>query len=136
MIKSRPFSITLVCITLLAAATFSLFVSFSYLAKPETQAMMDLIGLPVPVQVLMIYLNIIVLIVTTMCMLQEANWARWVYLGWGFIGIDYALFIHVDRQLCYSLIGIYLISAIILLLPSANRYFSATVYYDLDDDER
>ena len=130
MLKSRPFSVSLVCLYLLISGTYYLIMSFAYLKQPATQTAMQQIALPYPIQVAMLYINLIVMVVTAIFMFEEANWARWVYLGWGFINIDYTLYIQTDWQNCMIEIAVYLVSAIILVVPNANRYFSSTPDYD------
>ncbi len=129
MIKTRPFFVNLVCFYLLISGCYLLFVSFGNLKLPETQAAMEQAGLPYTLQVAMLYLNLIVIITCAAYMMQEANWARWVYLGWGFINIDYNLYIQTDRYDSVIPIAIYLVSALILLLPSANKYFSSVIEF-------
>jgi hypothetical protein len=134
MIKTRPIFVTGVCLYLLAWGCYLLFTSFTYLKQPETQAAMEQIGLPYTLQVAMLYLNAILMIVSAMYMMQEANWARWLYLGWSFISIDYHLYINADWHDNVLPIGLYLASALILLVPSANKYFSNVIdYTDYED---
>jgi hypothetical protein len=133
MIKSRPFFITLVCLGLILSGCYFLFTSFSDLKQPEAQAAMEQLGVPVPVQVAMLYFNAIISIVCGILMFEEKNWARWVYLGWGFIHVDYVLYLYFfsDWQPCVLWGAAYLVSALILLVPSANKYFSTG--FDPDD---
>jgi len=129
MIKTRPFLVTAVCLCLLLSGTYYFIASFSYLNDPETQATMEQIAIPYPLQVAMLYLNLIIMIISAIFMLEEANWARWTYLGWGFIEIDYTLYLHPNLHDNAIAIAAYLISALILLVPSANSYFSSTIEY-------
>ncbi len=129
MIKTRPFFITLVCLGLIVSGCYFLFTSFSDLKKPEIQDAMDHLdqnGLPYALQVTMLYLNAIISIVCGVWMFEEKNWARWVYLGWGFVYIDYLLYAYFfsDWSQCVPWIAAYLVSSLILLVPSGNRYFS------------
>jgi len=130
MIKSRPFFLTVVCLYLLVSGCYFLFTSFADLKKPEIQAAMDYAGLPYPVLIGMLYLNLVVTIACAMNMMQEKNWARWVYLGWGFVNIDYILYIQSDWHQCVIPIATYLITALVVLVPSANKYFSSAFDYD------
>jgi len=132
MIKPRPFFVTGVCLYLILWGSYLLFTSFSYLKDPAVQAYMEQVGLPYALQVVMIYLNVAALLVSAINMLQEHNWARWLYLGWGFIDIDYHLYIAADWHENILPVGIYLITALILLLPSANKYFSNVIEYTDD----
>ncbi len=124
MIKDRPFFITVMCVYLLATSSFFLVMSFSFLNNPDNQTMMQQIPVPYIVQVVMLYLNNIILIVSAIYIMEEANWARWLYLGWGFINIDYNLYIQKDWHNNVIGIAIYLVFAVFLLVPSANEYFS------------
>jgi hypothetical protein len=130
MIKDRPLFISLLCFYLLIYGCYDLFTSFSSLKDPDVQAAMAQTGLPFPVQVTMIYLNILITMGCAIYMMQEVNWARWVYLGWGFIHIDNLLYIEKSWQDNIIFIAIYLVSAVVLLVPSANKYFSSG--FDLD----
>lgn len=131
MIKSRPFLLTLVCLYLLLFNTYFLIKSFEYLNKPATQEMMQQIPVPQVIQVTVYYVNLVVCVVSAMFMMQEKNWARWVYLGWGFINIDYNFYINANWQDNVIGIATYLVFALILLVPSANEYFSSLDYGDL-----
>jgi hypothetical protein len=126
MIKTRPFLITLICGGLLISGCHQLFTSFGDLKQPETQASMEQLGVPVPFQVAMLYLNALGSLVLGIFMYEEKNWARWTYFAWGFLYIDYLLYLHFtsDWRQCVPWIAAYLVSAVILLLPSANKYFS------------
>ncbi len=123
MHKERPFPVTLVCLFLLGWNSYFLINSFSYLKKEATIALMALIQVPYELQVAMLYLNWGILITSAMCMMQEKNWARWLFLGWGFVYIDYSLYIQPVWQDNLIMIGVYLVFAFILLLPSANEFF-------------
>ena len=70
--------------------------------------------------------------IVAILMLEEVNWARWTYLGWGFVNIDYRLYIQTDWHDSVIVIATYLVSALILVLPSANEYFSSEIHY-VDD---
>ena len=123
MIKERPFPVTLVCLFLLAWNSYQLINSFANLKKEATIALMALIKVPYELQVAMLYLDWAVLIVSAMFMMQEKNWARWLFLGWGFAYIDYSLYIQPVWQDNLIMIGVYLVCAFILLMPSANEFF-------------
>jgi len=131
MIKSRPIFISILCYYLLISGCYFLFTSFANLKQPETQAAMDQVGLPFALQVAMLYLNLILTIVCAKYIMQEANWARWVYLGWGFINIDYHLYIASDWHQNILPVAVYLVSAVVLLVPSAHKYFATG--FDPDD---
>jgi hypothetical protein len=135
MIKERPIFLTGVCLCLIVWGCYQLFTSFSNLKDPAYLANMDQIGLPTFLQVAMIYIDAIVLIASAVFMFQEANWARWVYLGWGFLSIDYHLYATTDWHTNILPIGFYLISALVLLVPSANRYFSNVIPYTDDFED-
>jgi len=132
MIKSRPLFISLVCYGLLISSAYYVITSFSYLHDPDTQAAMEKVRIPYFIQIGMLYLNLIVTIVVAILMLEEVNWARWTYLGWGFVNIDYRLYIQTDWHDSVIVIATYLVSALILVLPSANEYFSSEIHY-VDD---
>lgn len=123
MHKERPFPVTLVCLFLLGWNSYFLITSFAYLKKEATIAFMELIQVPYELQVAMLYLNWGILITSAMFMMQEKNWARWLFLGWGFAYIDYSLYIQPVWQSNLIMIGVYLVFAFILLLPSANEFF-------------
>jgi len=132
MIKDRPFPLTLACLGLILSGTYYLLTSFSYLQLPETQAAMQKIAVPYDLQLVMMYLNQIVMIICAIYMFEEANWARWVYLGWGFVNIDYRLYIQTDWHHSVIVVASYLVVALILVVPSSNEYFSSTIHY-IDD---
>ena len=136
MIKTRPIFITGVCLYLLVWGSYLFLTSFSDLKDPDVQAQMDQTGLPFAVQIATLYLNVAIMIVSAIYMLQEASWARWLYLGWGFINIDYHLYVAASWRDNVLPVGVYLVTALILLLPSANKYFSNVIEYtDGFDDE-
>ena len=144
MIKHRPFPLTLVCLYLIIAGCWFTVMSFDYLNDPYTQAMMAKVSLPIPVQVTMLYLNLVISVLCGIFMLQEFNWSRWVYLGWGFINMDYNFFTQSEWQ--ESIVGVstttatpwhfatpmlvYLLFALILLIPTTNEYFASSFDYD------
>lgn len=131
MQKDRPFLVTLVCLFLLLSNTYFLVKSFEYLNKPATQEMMQRIPVPAVIQVTMYYLNLVICLVTAMFMMQEKNWARWVYIVWGFVNIDYNFYINADWHDNLIGIGTYLVFALIFLVPSANEYFVDVPYTEL-----
>ena len=123
MLKERPFPVTLVCLFLIVWNSYFLVTSFAYLKTETAIASMALIKVPYELQVVMMYLDWGILIATGMLMLQEKNWARWLFLGWGFVYIDYSLYIQPVWQDNLIMIGVYLVSAFVLLMPSANEFF-------------
>ena len=132
MYKTRPFFITLICLYLLIYGSYRLIMSFDHLNDPDVQKAMGDIALPWNVQVAMYYLNFVIMVVSAMFMFQEANWARWLYLGWGFVNVDYNFYIMADWHDNIIPVATYLAFALFLLLPNANSYFSSKL--DFDDD--
>lgn len=79
---------------------------------------------PVPIQYLMSFVGMAVLVVCGYFMLKGKNWARWLCVGWGVVGL---LFSVTTSPMTWMLVPgtIYLIIvAYFLFRPDANQFFA------------
>jgi len=68
-----------------------------------------------------------------MVMLHEANWGRWLYVGWGLVETHYQFWVLRDMSTGIMALVIYLCCALIFLMPSSSRYFTHGFDYYLDE---
>jgi hypothetical protein len=121
--RDRPISTWLVCWFLILSSTWALLHSFAVLNGKHQQQIMAATPLPMPVQVTQYFLKMIVPLVAAGFMLEGANWARVLYIGWGIASyLLSAIFVPNVHYLIPDL-PIFACCATLLLLPGPRAYF-------------
>jgi len=117
MVK-RPISITVIAWFFIASGIFLIF-SAARLNTPMAKS-------PILVWVLyaMIYIGILAAVASGIGMLKKQNWARFLNVIWGAIGLLVPLFTTPLKMELIPGLLFYAIIVFFLFRPVANRYFS------------
>jgi hypothetical protein len=121
--RDRAISTGLVCWYLIIASTCWLALSFSDLKTDAMQQTMEGTPVPIPVQVGLYFMNLIVPLVTAIFMYEGANWARVLYIGWGIAYYLLEAIVTPDVYLLLPGLPIFAVASILLLLPGPRAYF-------------
>lgn len=122
--KQRPVSVSVIGWILIVVAAFNLILSAFTINMPTVREAMARNPLPLPVQYIMIYLGLTVILVSGIGMLKGQNWARVLYAGWNALGIVVGLATSPAKIGLIPGILFYLVVVVFLFRPAANRYFS------------
>ena len=117
MVK-RPISITVIAWFLIAGGILLIY-SATRLNTPTAKS-----PILVSVSYAMIYLSILVSVASGIGMLKKQNWARFLYVIWGAIGLLVPLFTTPMKMELIPSLLFYAIIVFFLFRPVANRYFS------------
>ncbi len=110
---------TIIALTVILAIVYSLAVNNS-----DIRNLMSRSPVPINVQITLTYTGMVVFLISGIFMLQAQDWARWLYVGWGFFGLMFTFFGAPNKLSVLPGLIIYLIVITILFLPESNRYFS------------
>ncbi len=101
---------------------FGLIGSAIGLFLPKTWELMARSPIPVPLQIVMMYVGLTVSLVSAVGMLMGKNWARLLYVAWAAAGFLIRLATAASVSVLPGLV-IYLVIVFFLFRPNANRYF-------------
>ena len=124
--KERPTSITVIAWFLIVMGGISIITSIFSLFNPNpmVEEIMSRSPLPVPIQQLLSYAGIAVSIVSGMYLLDGANWARFLYVIWSFIGILISIISLPNLLFIIPGLVFWIIITFYLFRPQANDYFN------------
>ena len=121
----RPTSVTVIAWFLIVTGIISIISSVISIINPNpmVEEIMSRNPLPVPIQELLQYIGIAVSIVSGIYMLDGANWARFLYVVWSFIGI--LISIIALPNLIFVIPGLifWIVITSFLFRSQANDYF-------------
>jgi hypothetical protein len=133
MEKNRPITVTLICLLNLLAGSYGLVTSFGFINTDAYQTILSRVDLPPEVQIGFLYAQLATIVISAMFMMQEHNWARWLYIGGNAIFLLYNFVFEISPRILPYQVGVWLLFTILLVLPNANRYFSSKPDYEFDD---
>ena len=122
--KKRPISITIIAWYLIVVSAFGMIFNIVSLSHPMVKKMMTKNPMPIPLQLLLIYIGLLITFVSGIGMLNKQNWARFLFVIWGATGFLIQLFISPMKLALLPSILIFIIIALFLFRPAANSYFS------------
>jgi hypothetical protein len=128
MVK-RPTSVSVVCWITIVTGAIPL-ISTTWLLNDPTakQITMDLMSqspIPIPLQYLMMYVGLLILVGSGIAMLKGKNWGRFLYVTWSIFGFIINFATSPIRMGLIPGLVLFVAFAIILFRPNANQYFSA-----------
>ena len=80
--------------------------------------------IPVTVQYLLVFADVVICILSAIYMLSGANWARLLYICWGAFSNIIAFFSSPAKPMLILSVLLYLIFVFFLLRPKASAYFT------------
>src|SRR5262245_48400835 len=78
--KTRPKSVTVVAWILIVIAGLSLITTTVMLDNPVARDLMSKSPIPIPVQYVMTYTSLVIMLVSGIAILKQKNWGRWLYV--------------------------------------------------------
>lgn len=119
----RPKSVTVICWFLIATGGISIVSSFMTMDNPIVKEMMAKSPVPVNIQYLIMYVDLLISLTCGVAMLKKQNWARLLYVGWSIVGFIYAFATSPLKTAMIPSVIVFLIVAFFLFRPRANEFF-------------
>ena len=94
-----------------------------YFTNPEVIRIMSDSFIPLPLQLVISFTGIMVVIVSGIAILKGRNWGRYLYVIWTALGMLIAILTSPIVKLLPGLL-VFIIFTAILFKPTANKYFS------------
>lgn len=119
----RPTSLTVVAWLLMASSAVSL---VSFIASHGNAAAEDLMRqspLPLVVQYAIGYIGLAVQVACAAAILTAQTWGRWVYVGWGAVGLLVGFLTSPLKMALIPGLILFVVVAFLLFCPAANAYF-------------
>jgi hypothetical protein len=129
MIK-RPTSVTVIAWIVIISALFAAFGVFRIDSNPVAAKLLAQSPLPASVHMAFGIFGAVVCLIAGYGMLKGYPWSRWLYVGWGLIGLLFSYFtVPIMSVLVMSLVFLGII-AFFLFRPVANAWFQHTPIAD------
>lgn len=122
--KTRPRSVTVISWILIVLGVLGF---VSTIAMQNDATALELMGkspIPIPVQIALNYLGLVVTIVSGAVMLKGWNWGRLLYIGWSAVSFMIGIITSPVKWALIPGLVIFLVLAFFLFRPKANEYFS------------
>jgi len=121
--NKRPTSITVISWILIVIGGISLIMTTAMINNPEVQDLMAKSAIPIPVQYVMSYIGLLVLIGSGVGMLKGMNWARYLYVIWSLLGFGIGITTSPMKAAMIPGFVVFLIVAFFLFRPKARAFF-------------
>jgi len=124
----RPIAVTTIAwvqIAFIALGAIGLAMTLALFNDPNVQDALAKIHAPIPLQITMSILSLVINLTCAIGFLKRQNWARFVFVVWAIIAIVYA-FIATPFSMWMAALSLVLpvITTVIIFMPNANRFFS------------
>lgn len=125
---TRPVAVTVISwiqIVFVALGIFGMLITVVLINNPLMRDALARNHAPVAVQLTISFASLAINLTCAIGFLNRQNWARFVFVGWSVLAIIYT-FVVVALSAWILVPGLVLpvITAVIVFLPDANRYFS------------
>lgn len=120
--KKRPSEITIIAWLFIISGAGSCLRVVKSMNDPVVLELLSKSPIPIPLQFAVSYVNSMIFVVCGIFMLRGTNWARFLYIIWGAVGVLYNL-ITSPSKFSIVYVVIYGILAYLLLHPIANEFF-------------
>ena len=125
--KKRPTSITVIAWILIAMGGISLITSTFMINSPVARDLMSKSLIPIPIQYVMSYIGLLIMIVSGVAMLKGCNWARFLYVIWSIIGFVVGIATSPMKAAMIPSLVVFAVIAFFLFRPKASAFFSTIV---------
>ncbi len=121
--KKRPISISIIAWFFIVTSPLSLAFSVIGFNNPAAKQMMSQNPMPIPVQLLLSCLGLVITFVSGIAMLKGLNWSRYLYVVWS--GAIFVLYMIISPFKVMMIPGILvlLVVAFFLFSSKANDFF-------------
>jgi len=120
----RPTSVSVIAWYLIVTSGITLVTFAMSFNNPMVRELMAKSPIPIPLQLAMGYVGLLITIVSGIALLKRQNWARFLYVGWSVIGFMIGI---LTSPMKAAMIPGFVVLAVItffLFRPKANEYFS------------
>jgi len=121
--KTRPTSVTVISWILIVMSGIALIYSTLMLNNPLAKDLMASSPIPVPIQFVLWYVWVVVMIVSGLAMLKRQNWARLLYVIWGAVGGLIGLATSPLKVAMIPSFLFYVVVVFLLFRPKVRGYF-------------
>lgn len=122
--EKRPTSISIIAWLLIVSGGISLIASSASLNNPMVKELMAKSPIPISAQFAMMFIGLVVSLASGIGMLKKQNWARFLYVIWGAIGLLIGLFTSPIKTALIPGVLFFAIIVFFLFRPVAKQYFS------------
>jgi hypothetical protein len=130
--NNRPTSVTVIAWFLIASALITAVTSLLTFKDPAVQEIMALSVMPIPLQYAFLIAGLAIQLVSSIAMLKAQNWGRFLYAGWGAIGL---LIGFATSPVKFTMIPgaiFYAVVVFFLFRPNATAYFKNNVLSEME----
>jgi hypothetical protein len=124
--KTRPTSVTVIAWLLIALSGISLITTTVMIDNPVARDLMSKSAIPVPVQYVMTYISLLIMLVSSVAMLKRQNWGRWLYVVGTAVGFLIGIITSPMKEAMIPGFVVFVVVTFFLFRPKANEYFSDT----------
>lgn len=121
--KTRPTSITVISWFLIVIGGISLILTTVMINNPEALALMEKNPIPIPLQYVMSYAGLLVMVISGIAMLKGKNWARLLYVIWSVVGFAIGIATSPMKAAMIPGLIVFLVVAFFLFRPKASAFF-------------
>ena len=121
--KKRPTSISVIAWIVIVLGGISLITTTIMIDNPMVIDLMSKSLLPVPIQYVISYVGILIMIVSGVAMLKGKNWARLLYIIWNLISFVIGIITSPMKAAMIPSFVVFLVAAFFLFRPKANEFF-------------
>ena len=107
----------------ISLVTFTMSLNMS-LNDPMIRELLSKSPIPIPLQIAIGYVGLLITIVSGVAILKGQNWARFLYVGWNVIGSVIGLLTSPMKAAMIPGLFIFVVITFFLFRPKANEYFS------------
>ena len=126
IMKKRPTSISVIAWILIVMGGISLITTTAMINNPVARDMMAKNTMPIPVQYIMGYVGLFIMIVSGIALLKGQNWARFLYVIWSLIGFVIGIATSPMKAAMIPGFVVFLIVAFFLFRPKASAFFASS----------
>lgn len=123
--KKRPTSISVISWVLIVMGGISLITTTVMFNNPMARDLMNKTPIPIPLQYIMSYLGLLIMIVSGIAMLKGCNWARFLYVIWCLVGFLVGITTSPMKAAMIPGFVFFLFVTFFLFRPKANVFFSS-----------
>lgn len=121
--NKRPTSITVTSWILIVMGGISLISTTAMINNSEVQEIMAKNPLPIPIQYLMSYAGLLVMIISGIAMLKGKNWARLLYIIWSLVGFSIGILTSPMKAAMIPGLVVFGVIVFFLFRPKASAFF-------------
>lgn len=124
----RPVAVTAIAwiqIAFVVLGAIGLLITLALFDDPNVQDALARIHAPIPLQITMSCLSLVINLTCAISFLKRQNWARFLFVVWAIIAIVYA-FIATPFSMWMAALSLVLpvATTVIIFMPNANRFFT------------